>query len=75
MRQSDKRRTRNRVQRGTLRSALRSVTTATSADEARSAFVTAEKLLDRAAGKYLIHTNKAARHKANLQAHIANLSK
>jgi small subunit ribosomal protein S20 len=74
MRQSVKRRTRNRIERGTLRSALRNVSAATSQDDAKSAYSTAERLLDRAAGKNLIHLNKAARHKSRLQALIANLS-
>ena len=74
MRQSAKRRTRHRVERGTLRSALKRVSTATSQDDAKAAFGEAEKLLDRAAGKYLIHANKAARHKARLHAFIAGLS-
>ncbi len=73
MRQADRRRTRNRIQRGTLRSAIRKVQTATNAEEAQTAFGTAERLLDRAAGKDLIHVNKAARQKARLQAFISNL--
>lgn len=74
MRQSAGRRTRNRIQRATLRNVLRKVGAATSVEDARSAYLNAEKLLDRAAGNHLIHLNKAARYKSRLQAFIANLS-
>lgn len=75
MRQSARRRTHNRVERSTLRSVLKKVSSATTAEDARSAYLKAEKLLDRAAGKHLIHLNKAARYKSRLQAFITNLSK
>jgi small subunit ribosomal protein S20 len=39
-------------------------------DEAKAAFALAEPVLDRAAGKGLIHKNKAARHKSKLAAKI-----
>ena len=57
---------RNRMQRSALRSALRKVRTAASAKDARAALHQAERLLDRAARKRLIHPNTAARHKTRL---------
>ncbi len=39
-------------------------------EEAKAAFALAEPVLDRAAGKGLIHKNKAARHKSVLSAKI-----
>ena len=39
-------------------------------EDAKNAFTAAESVLDRAANKGLIHTNKAARHKSKLAAKI-----
>jgi small subunit ribosomal protein S20 len=74
MRQNVKRRSRNRGQRATLRGALKRVRAATSAEDAGAAYASAEKLLDRAAGKNLIHPNQAARHKSRLRKVISGLS-
>jgi small subunit ribosomal protein S20 len=65
MRQALARTAQNRTQRSRLRSALKKVRTATGA-EAESAFAEAEKLLDRAGRKHLIHPNAAARQKSRL---------
>ena len=66
---------RNRAQRSRLRSALKRVRSATTADAAQSAYATAVQLLDRAAGKKLIHPNNAARHKSRLAAAVKRLAK
>jgi small subunit ribosomal protein S20 len=66
LRQTVTRTVRNRMQRSTLRRALRKVRAATSATDARAALRQAERLLDRAARKRLIHPNTAARHKTRL---------
>lgn len=66
---------RNRAQRSRLRSALKRVRTATTADAARAAFADAVQLLDRAARTRLIHPNNAARHKSRLAATVARLTK
>jgi small subunit ribosomal protein S20 len=63
----------NRRKRSTLRTAIKRVRQAESADEAREAFQKATVLIDRAAGKRLMHPNKAARLKSRLQKHIAAL--
>ena len=42
-------------------------------DAARQAYDNATPAIDRAAGKGLIHANKAARHKSRLNQHIRNM--
>jgi small subunit ribosomal protein S20 len=74
LRQTATRTVRNRMQRSALRSALRKVRTATSAQDARTALLQAERLLDRAARKRLIHPNTAARHKTRLHKLIGQKS-
>jgi small subunit ribosomal protein S20 len=66
LRQTATRTVRNRTQRSALRSAVRKVRNAASAQDARAALQQAERLLDRAARKRLIHPNTAARHKTRL---------
>ena len=63
-RQSLKRRTRNRAQRSRLRTERKKLFAALDAGDKKSAeeqFQLVQKLLDRAAGKHLVHPNKAAR--------------
>jgi small subunit ribosomal protein S20 len=71
MRQSARRRARNRVKRAALRTAVKRARTATTPEEAAAAFRSAEQLLDRAAQKGLISKNKAARHKSRLSKLVA----
>jgi small subunit ribosomal protein S20 len=66
MRQAQRRTQRNRVARSTLRTAVKKVRTA-SADVAEAAYREAERLLDRAGRKGLIHRNAAARSKRRLR--------
>ncbi len=66
LRQTVTRTQRNRTQRSALRSAVRKVRAATSAADARAALRQAERLIDRAARKRLIHPNTAARQKTRL---------
>ncbi len=66
MRQSTKRRARNRVQRAALRSAVKRVRTATTTEGAVEAYRTAERMLDRAAQRGLVSKNKVARTKSRL---------
>lgn len=65
MRQTKARTLRNKAQRSQVRNAVKKVRTA-GADQAPSAFENAERLLDRAARKRLIHPNTAARQKSRL---------
>ncbi len=75
MRQGRARHVRNKGQRSALRTAVKSVRAATSADQAAQAYVVAARLLDRAARKGLIHRNNAARHKSRLAAVVGKLAK
>ena len=72
-RQTEIRTRRNRVQRSALRTAMKKVRKATTQDEAAQALKQAEVLLDRAAGKNLIHRNNANRHKSRLRRVLARL--
>ena len=70
---SEKNRQKNVAQRSAMRTAVKKVVAAIAAgnkDAANEAFKNAQVLLDRAATKGLIHTNKAARHKSRLTAQI-----
>ena len=67
---------RNVAQRSQLRTAVKKVIKALDANDATAAaeaFATAQPLLDRFAARGLIHKNKAARHKARLNARIKAL--
>jgi small subunit ribosomal protein S20 len=66
MRQQRRQGAKNRVQRSALRTAIRKVRSAATAAEARRALLAAERLLDRAARKRLVHPNTAARQKTRL---------
>ncbi|MGH7549264.1 MAG: 30S ribosomal protein S20 [Gemmatimonadota bacterium] len=72
-RQNRRQRERNRHDRSQLRTALKKVRQATSADHARISITEAESLLDRLTRKGIIHRNTAARHKARLHAHLSRL--
>ena len=63
----------NRKKRSTLRTAMKKVRHAETAEEARASFQRAVTLLDRAATKRLMHPNKAARLKSQLQRHVNSL--
>ena len=74
MRQARAHQARNRTQRSALRTALKRVRAAASADQATQAYKVAVQLLDRAARKGIIHPNNAARHKSRLAAAVKKLS-
>jgi small subunit ribosomal protein S20 len=57
---------RNRTQRSKLRTAVKKVRQAPDAETRAAAFKEAERLLDRAGRKRLVHPNQAARQKARL---------
>jgi small subunit ribosomal protein S20 len=67
-RQNNKRRLRNRVNRGAARTAIRDAHVAIDAGvpESKAALMQAISLLDRAASKGVIHKNNAARRKSRL---------
>ena len=67
LRQSRTREAHNRTQRSALRTALKKVRAAGSKKDATSAFAEAERLLDRAARRGILHRNAAARQKSRLK--------
>ena len=75
-RQAEKSRQRNASQRSNMRTYIKKVDTAIKRgdrDAASEAFKAAVPVIDSAAGKGLIHANKAARHKRRLNQHIRAL--
>jgi len=62
---------RNRTRRSQLRTAIKKVRTAANGAEAKSAYVEAAKLLDRAGRKNLVHKNAANRTKSRLAKLVA----
>ncbi|TVQ93247.1 MAG: 30S ribosomal protein S20 [Chromatiaceae bacterium] len=75
-RQAEVHRQRNTSQRSALRTAMKKVLKAILAgdkDAAADAYQKAVPAIDRAAGKGLIHANKAARHKSRLNARLKAL--
>ncbi len=63
----------NRKKRSTLRTAIKRVRNAESAEEAQPLLQKATQLLDRAARTRLVHPNKAARIKGQLARKVAAL--
>lgn len=74
MRTSAIRADRNRQYRSRLRTALKKVRQADSAEVGTEALREVTVLLDRAARKRIIHPNKAARAKSRLSAFVKSLS-
>jgi small subunit ribosomal protein S20 len=66
LRQTKMRTAVNRAQRSALRTAVKKARTAATPEERLVAFRVAEKLLDRAGSKKVIHPNTAARTKQRL---------
>jgi len=66
LRQSHSHAATNRAQRSQLRSAVKRVRAAATAQDAEAAYAAAIKLLDRAGRKNLVHRNTASRAKARL---------
>ncbi len=71
-RQAEKRRQRNVPRRSALRSQLKKTLRSLQgeANPARAEYIRLSSMLDRLAGKHLIHKNKAARHKRQLAARL-----
>ncbi len=67
-------RSKNRAERSRIRTAIKHVRAAGSADDARARLVEAQAVLDRAANRRLIHPNAVARLKGQLQRHVNALS-
>ncbi|HET6341860.1 MAG TPA: 30S ribosomal protein S20 [Gemmatimonadota bacterium] len=73
-RQNRRQRDRNRHDRTRLRTAIKKVRQAATAEDARAALTSAESILDRLARKGVIHRNVAGRTKARLHAFVSRLS-
>ena len=71
---SRKARERNKARRSHLRTVMKGVREAEGAEQGRERLQQAFALLDRAAGKRIIHPNKAARLKSQLASHVESLS-
>jgi small subunit ribosomal protein S20 len=71
---SRKARERNRARRSELRTVVKKVRQATTPEEAQARLHSAVALLDRAAGKRLVHPNRAARLKSQLDRHVNSLT-
>ena len=75
-RQATRRRARNASHRSTVRTAIKKVVAAIDAEDragAVSAWEAAVPVIDKMAGKGILHRNKAARHKRRLAARIRAL--
>ena len=75
-RQAEKRRQRNVPRRSALRSQLKKTLRSLQGDAstARTEYIKLSSMLDRLAGKQLIHKNKAARHKSQLAARLRDVA-
>ncbi len=74
-RQAEKRRIRNRHYMSMMRTAIRKVRTANDKATAQTALRNAVTLLDKLAGKRIIHRNNAANQKSRLTRFVNKLSK
>lgn len=71
VRQSEKRRARNRYQRSRMRTLIKRFRTTEDKEEAATLFNEVQAYLDRLASKGIIHKNKAANYKSKLAAHLS----
>lgn len=77
VRQAEKHRQHNASMRSMVRTCIKKVVLAIeekNQPEAEKAYQEAVPMIDRMAGKGIIHRNKAARHKSRLLAHIRKLA-
>lgn len=74
IKQDAKRRERNRYQRARMRSMMKALRQTTDADAASEKLSVAKSYLDRLASKGVIHKNKAANYKSELERHVNGLS-
>ena len=74
LRQSEERHRRNKAVRSEIRTRMRSILATESEEEARAELDRLQAVLDRAAGRRIIHPNTAARKKARAARHVAGLA-
>jgi small subunit ribosomal protein S20 len=73
LRQSERRRIRNKAARSQLKTAVKKVRAASEPEQAAVLYHEAVRLLDRAANRGLIHKNRADRSKGRLAAHVTRI--
>jgi len=73
MRTSAKANSRNKAYRNKIKVAIRNVNEASNKDEAQEALKNAVKVLDRSAGKGIIHKNRAADKISRLTAFVSKI--
>ncbi len=74
IKQDAKRRERNRYQRSRMRSMIKDLRESTEESAAAEKLAKAKSYLDRLASKGIIHKNKAANYKSELERHVNGLS-
>lgn len=75
IRQSERRRLRNQINRSRMRTAIKKITNAPNKETASAELSNTVSILDRMAGKGIIHKNKAANLKSRLTRHVSSMSK
>lgn len=73
MRQDEKRRKRNKSQKSRVRTKIKKLRSLEDAEEARELLNDVKGDLDRLAGKGIIHKNRAANKKSQLEKHVNSL--
>lgn len=71
--QSERRRLHNKAKSSAMKSAVKKVLQAGSAEEAKAALPQAVRLIDKCAKHNIIHANTAARKKSALDKHVGGL--
>lgn len=74
IKQDAKRRERNRYHRSRMRSMIKDLRETTDEEKAAEQLPTVKSYLDRLASKGIIHKNKAANYKSDLEKHVNELS-
>jgi len=71
---SQKQRERNKHYKTRMKNAIKDVLAATTAEEGNERFIKASSILDKIAGKNIIHKNKAANQKSRLSKFVKTLA-
>ena len=73
IRQTEKRRVQNKFYVKTMRNSLKKLRNSTEKEEATELYPKVASMLDKLAGKNIIHKNKAANIKSSLTRHVSSL--
>ena len=74
VRQNERRRIRNRFQRSRMRTMIKKLRATDDKSQAQELLNDVKALLDRLAGKRIIHHNMAANYKSELEGHVNKLA-